>query len=112
VEYLNINRILDTNIKQMAVTELKKDTLEEYMGFEDLIVVFSSTTCKACTRLKPYLYELDKKYEVVILDATKLIKSNKFIPGGIQYYPTIGYFHNGYFIKELTQLDIQNKTIE
>ena len=96
----------------MAVTELKKDTLEEYMGFEDLIVVFSSPTCGACTRIKPYLYELDKKYEVVILDATRLVKSGKFMSGGIQFYPTIGYFHNGYFIKELTQQDIKIKNIE
>jgi thiol-disulfide isomerase/thioredoxin len=96
----------------MAVLELKKDNLNDYMHYEDLIVVFSSTTCKACTRLKPYLYELDPKYEVIILDATRLVKSNRLIPGGIQFYPTIGFFHNGYFIKELTQIDIINKTIE
>lgn len=96
----------------MAVIELKKDNLNDYMHYEDLIVVFSSTTCGACTRLKPYLYELDPKYEIIILDATRLVKSNRLIPGGIQSYPTIGFFHNGYFIKELTQLDIINKTIE
>ena len=44
--------------------------------------------------------------------ATKLVKSNRLIPGDIQFYPTIGYFHRGYFIKELTQMDIKNKTIE
>ena len=96
----------------MAVLELKKDNLDEYMHYDDLVVVFTSTTCRACTRLKPYLYELDPKYEVIILDASKLVKSNRLIPGGIQFYPTIGYFHRGYFIKELTQMDIKNKTIE
>ena len=94
------------------VLELYKDNLSDYMSIEDLIVVFTSKTCHACTLLKPYLYNLDPKYTVCILDVENIVRSDRFIPGGIRFYPTIGYFHKGFFIKELSQLDIQNKTIE
>jgi len=96
----------------MNVIELQKDNLGDYMSSEHLIVVFTSQTCHACTSLKPHLYNLDPKYLVCILDITKVVRSDKFIPGGIKHYPTIGYFNNGYFIKELSQLDIINKIIE
>ena len=96
----------------MAVLELTKDNLGDYMSTEELIVVITSKTCRACTLLKPYLYNLDPKYLVCILDAENIVRSDKFIPRGIKFYPTIGYFHNGYFIKELSQFDIINKTIE
>lgn len=96
----------------MAVLELDKDNLDEHMHYKDLIVVFSSKTCGACKRIRPHLWELDEKYQVIILDVKKLVRSSKFIPGGVQYYPTIGYFHNGYFVKQLSQADIKNKNIE
>ena len=96
----------------MAVIELDKDNLDEHMHYKDLIVVFSSKTCGACKKIRPYLWELDEKYQVIILDVKKLVRSSKFIPGGVQHYPTIGYFHNGYFVKRLSQANIKNKTLE
>lgn len=94
------------------VVELKEDNLVDWLGNENLIVVFSSDSCNACKNLKPYLYELDEKYTVVIVDAVRHVRSSKFMAGGIQYYPTIGLFNRGYFIKELSQFDIIEKTID
>ncbi len=96
----------------MAVIELTKDNLGDYMSTEELIVVFTSKTCGACTLIKPHLYNLDTRYLVCILDIENVVRSDKIIPGGVKFYPTIGYFHKGYFIKELSQFDIMNKIIE
>lgn len=110
--YPKINCILWYKQIKMNVLELTKDNLGDYMSTENLIVVFASKTCGSCTKLKPHLYNLDPKYLVCILEAGNVVRSDKFIPGGIKFYPTIGYFNNGYFIKELSQSDIINKTIE
>ena len=56
----------------MAVLELDKDNLDEHMHYKDLIVVFSSKTCGACKRIRPHLWELDEKYQVIILDVTRV----------------------------------------
>lgn len=94
------------------VIELKSDNLVDFLGEENLIAVFSSDSCNACKNLKPYLYDLDKKYAVVIVDAVRHVRSSKLMAGGIQYYPTIGLFNRGYFIKELSQFDIIEQNID
>ena len=87
------------------VSVLTRDNLSEYMDKEDLIVVYSTNWCNKCVRLKPFLYELPENYTVVIVDAEKFLKSVKFMPGGVNGYPTIALFNRGYFIEELdTQL--------
>ena len=63
----------------MAVLELDKDNLDEHMHYKDLIVVFSSKTCGACKRIRPHLWELDEKYQVIILDVTKFCFVTKFM---------------------------------
>lgn len=94
------------------VIELKADNLVDFLGNENLIAVFSSNSCNACKNLKPYLYDLDEKYTVVIVDAVRHVRSSKLMAGGIQYYPTIGLFNRGYFIKELSQFDIIEQNID
>jgi hypothetical protein len=60
----------------------------------------------------PKLYEIPKEHTVVIVDCDKFFRSSKLMPGGINFYPTFGLFKNGYFIKELTQKDIINQTLD
>tara|TARA_R110001599_G_scaffold64336_7_gene181139 strand:- start:11836 stop:12129 length:294 start_codon:yes stop_codon:yes gene_type:complete len=83
------------------VIELERDNLNEYMSDEDLLVVFGTKWCKACTKLKPFLYELPKALTIVIVDCEKHLRSLRFMPGGVNNYPTIGFFNKGYFIKEV-----------
>lgn len=94
------------------VIELKADNLVDWLGEENLIAVFSSDSCNACKNLKPYLYDLDEKYTVIIVDAVRHVRSSKLMAGGIQYYPTIGLFNRGYFIKELSQFDIIEQKLD
>jgi len=94
------------------VIELKADNLVDFLGSENLIAVFSSDSCNACKNLKPYLYDLDEKYTVVIVDAVRHVRSSKLMAGGIQYYPTIGLFNRGYFIRELSQFDIIEQKLD
>jgi thiol-disulfide isomerase/thioredoxin len=91
------------------IIELVKDNLEHYMDIEHLLVVYNQKGCGACNALKPHLFELDKKYSVVMVEAFKYPKSCNFLPGGINFYPTIGLFERGYFVKEINFNDIINK---
>ena len=61
------------------VVELVRDNLNEYISVDELLVVFGTPYCHKC------------------LD----IKSMKYMPGGIERYPTIGLYNKGYFIKEV-----------
>ena len=61
-----------------VVVELVRDNLYEYMSDE-----------------------LPDKYTVVIVNCERHIKSNKYMPGGIERYPTVGFYNKGYFIKEV-----------
>ena len=89
------------------VIELKTDTLSEYMSEERLLVIASTNWCNACTKLKPYLYKIgDEICKIIIIDGEKHLRSLKFIPGKIKGFPTIGYFEKGYYIGEISQLDI------
>ena len=86
------------------VIELKNDNLIDYFGDEKVIVVFSSTTCRACKEIKPYLHKLPEEYTVVIVDSIKSMRS-------VRYYPTIALYLNGHFNKELKQIDIIKQNI-
>ena len=90
------------------VIELKNDNLIDFFVDEKVIVVFSSEHCKACKELKPYLYKIPDEYKVVIVDAERHIRSSKFMPGGVKYYPTIAYFERGYYKTEFNQLELMN----
>ena len=95
-----------------VVVELVRDNLNEYMGDEELIVVFGTKWCKTCLELKPYLYDLPDKYTVVVVNCERHFKSMKFMPGGIQAYPTIGLYNRGYFIEEIDHNKILTKTFK
>ena len=93
------------------VIELKNDNLIDYFGDEKVIVVFSSTTCRACKEIKPYLHRLPEEYTVVIVDGIKSMRSVRYYPKTIKYYPTIALYLNGHFNKELKQIDIIKQNI-
>ena len=107
------SQIIDIILSGMSdVSVLTRDNLSEYMDKEDLIVVYSTNWCNKCVRLKPFLYELPENYTVVIVDAEKFLKSVKFMPGGVNGYPTIALFNRGYFIEELDTQLILTKTLK
>ncbi len=83
------------------VVELVRDNLNEYISDDELLVVFGTPYCHKCLELKPYLYELPDILTVVIVNCERHIKSMKYMPGGIERYPTIGLYNKGYFIKEV-----------
>ena len=88
------------------VLELKNDNLEEYMVEPHLLVVYTARHCGACIRLKPHLYTLPPHIKVIIVDSEVNVKSNRFFPKGVAFYPTLAYFETGVFKKEVSQLDI------
>ena len=95
-------QIIDIILSGMSVVvELVRDNLNEYMSDENLLVVFGTKWCKACLELKPFLYELPDKYIVVIVNCERHIKSIRFMPGGVERYPTVGCYNKGYFIEEI-----------
>tara|TARA_Y100000589_G_C27149251_1_gene628200 strand:- start:711 stop:1040 length:330 start_codon:yes stop_codon:yes gene_type:complete len=107
------SQIIDIILWDMSqVTVLTRDNLQEYMDREELLVVYSTNWCKKCIRLKPFLYELPENYEVVIVDAEKHIKSVRFMPGGVNMYPTVALFNKGYFIEEIDTQLILTKTLK
>jgi thiol-disulfide isomerase/thioredoxin len=93
------------------IIELQGDDLEHYVGMDNLIVMFKSDGCGACRKLLPHLRKLENIHTIIIVDSLKHVKSCKFLPGVIKYYPTIAFFNKGVYIKELTQHDIINQTI-
>lgn len=93
------------------VIKLEKDNLDEYLTDENLVVGFHSDSCKTCKEIEPYYSKLDDKFTVIIVNAVRHIRSSRFMPGGIKFYPTIGLFNKGYFIKELKMLDVANNKI-
>ena len=56
--------------------------------------------------------EPNNEYKVVIVDSLKHMASVRYVPGGINYYPTIVLFENGYLKEELTMNQIITKTQE
>ena len=90
------------------VIELDKDNLADYMSEETLLVVASASWCRSCTKLKPHLYKLGDDITVVILDAEKHLRSMKFLPGKTSFYPRLGYYEKGYYIRDIQQLDVIN----
>ncbi len=94
------------------LVKLEGDSLDAFMGYENLIVVFTRDHCGACVKIKTHLKKLDQKYKVVLVDHIKSPKSTRFMPTPINFYPKIGLFNRGYFTKELTQFDIMNQTID
>jgi len=90
------------------VIELKKDNLADYMSEKYLLVMASADWCGSCKKLKPHLYKLDDSVTIVIINAEKHLRSMKFLPGKTEFYPRCGYYENGYYIGDITQLDIIN----
>ena len=90
------------------VIKLDKDNLSDYMNEEKLIVFYKADWCKQCIRMVPNLYNIPDEYKVVIVDAERHIRSSKFMPGGVKYYPTIAYFERGYYKTEFNQLELMN----
>ena len=80
------------------------------MDRENLIVVFTQETCGACVQNMKHLKKLDEKYTIVLVNPVMQPKSKRIMPITIDHFPKMALFNRGYFIKELTQIDIiQNK---
>jgi thiol-disulfide isomerase/thioredoxin len=89
---------------------LGEDNLDTFMSSENLIVVFTQETCGACVQIMEHLKKLDEKYTIVLVNPVMHPKSTRFMPIPITSFPKMALFNRGYFIKELTQLNIiQNK---
>ena len=89
------------------VVKLNKDNLADYMSEDKLIVYFKTDWCNACKKELPNLYNIPDEYTVVVVDAERHIRSSKFMPGGVNYYPTIAYFEKGYFKAEYNKFELE-----
>tara|TARA_B110000285_G_C14663925_1_gene397307 strand:+ start:172 stop:483 length:312 start_codon:yes stop_codon:yes gene_type:complete len=88
---------------------LKADNLEDYVNLPNLIVVFISPSCGSCKSLIPYLYKLDNKYNVVVVDSERHFKSvEEFYPKFPSFYPSILKFEEGKFKSILDEDNIKN----
>lgn len=91
------------------VTLLKEDNLADYVNLPNLIVVFISPSCGSCKSLIPYLYKLDNKFNVVIVDSERHFKSvDSYYPKFPSFYPTILKFEGGKFKEILNEDNIKN----
>ena len=90
------------------VIKLNKDNLSDYMSEDKLIVYFKADWCNSCKREFPKLYDVPEDYTVVVVDAERHIRSCKFMPGGVNFYPTIAYFEKGYFRCEYDIFELEN----
>lgn len=93
-----------TKVKNQGVVTLISDHLSHYISSPKLLVVFGTSWCKACEKIKPQLKDLSNEINVVIVDTEKHLRSNKFYPSKIKSYPTIAYYENGYFRNEIKSL--------
>ena len=92
-----------------AVNILKADDLKNFIDLPNLIVVFIQPSCSSCKSVIPYLYKLDKKWNVVVVDSEKHMKSMEYYPlTEPSYYPSIMRYDKGEFKGVLTTDDIKN----
>ncbi len=79
------------------VEELKDDTLHEFIGSHDKVVVqFSASWCGNCRIMKPKMKKLDAEHDgiaFVTIDAEKFPNSRKLAT--VDNLPTFAAFHNG-----------------
>jgi thiol-disulfide isomerase/thioredoxin len=91
-----------------AVNILKADDLKNFIDLSNLIVVFIQPSCGSCKSIIPYLYKLDQKWNVVVVDSEKHMKSMEYYPlTEPSYYPSIMRFDKGKFKGVLTTDDIK-----
>ena len=91
------------------VTILRTDDLKNFIDLPNLIVVFIQPSCSSCKSVIPYLYKLDKKWNVVVVDSEKHMKSMEYYPlTEPSYYPSIMRYDKGEFKGVLTTDDIKN----
>jgi thioredoxin-like negative regulator of GroEL len=89
------------------VIELTEDNLSNHIWDPKVIVVYSSGMCGMCKTLKPKLYNVNEQYKVVIVDSEKHFKSNMFYPRELLWFPTISYFEEGVYIKDILKTEIE-----
>ena len=93
-----------TEAKPLGLITLISDHLSHYISTPKLLVVYGTSWCKACEKIKPQLKELGNDINVVIVDTEKHLKSNRFYPSKIKSYPTLAYYENGYYIDDIKGL--------
>jgi thiol-disulfide isomerase/thioredoxin len=98
-------------VMNKGFVELVGDDLSQYISNPKLLVVYSTSWCKACKKIKPQLQELGNNILVVQVDTERHLKSNRFFPTKIKHYPTLAYYENGYFIEEIDDMSNISKEI-
>ena len=89
------------------VIELTEDKLSEHLWDYNTIVLYSSSMCGMCIKLKPKLYHINEKYRVVIVDSSKHFVSNMFYPTELMWFPTIAYFEKGTYMRDILKTEIE-----
>jgi len=89
------------------VIQLLDDKLSDHIWDPKVIVVYSSSGCGMCMILKPKLYHVNEEYKVVIVDSSRHFTSNKFYPTELMWFPTVAYFENGVYIKDINKTEIE-----
>ena len=89
------------------VIELTEDKLSDHIWDPKTIVVYSSSGCGMCMILKPKLYHVNEEYKVVIVDSSRHFSSNMFYPTELLWFPTVAYFENGTYIKDINTKEIE-----
>ena len=78
------------------------------MTKEHLIVVFTDPNCSSCKSLIPYLYKVDNKWVIVVVDAEKCVEDMKYFPSSMPtFYPAILHYSQGKYKGILTMDDIK-----
>tara|TARA_Y100001973_G_C5130612_1_gene297555 strand:- start:510 stop:815 length:306 start_codon:yes stop_codon:yes gene_type:complete len=84
--------------------ELVSDDLSQYISNPKILVVYGTSWCKSCKKIKPQLKKLGNEILVVVVNTERHLKSNRFFPTNIKYYPTLAYYENGYYIDEIDNM--------
>lgn len=89
------------------VISLIEDKLSDHIWDPKVIVVYSSTMCGKCLEIKPKLYHVNEEYKIVIVNSTIHFNSNKYYPTELLWFPTIAYYENGTYIKDINTQEIE-----
>jgi thiol-disulfide isomerase/thioredoxin len=89
------------------VISLIEDKLSDHIWDPKVIVVYSSTSCGKCLEIKPKLYDINEEYKIIIVNSTRHFNSNKYYPTELLWFPTVAYYENGTYIKDINTKEIE-----
>ena len=103
------NNTIDENIglKEISYTELKKKINNK----EDVIVLFSQTTCSHCAKFKPILREVATTYDLTIYYIDYDIYEKETATEILDYFNFNGATPTTIFFKEGKELSVMNRLV-